>query len=95
MKNLADLKRTLVLGRELKMLSFNGVTPPEKLQGVREVVAVQTNGVYLGILGSRTCSWFDFPKANELEIHTEKHFTIRNKNASGAVWGTREYLIQN
>lgn len=89
MKNLSDLKKTLTLGRRLEMLTYNGTTPPEKLQGVREIMKTQTNGVYLGK------SFFDFPKAGELEIHTTKHFTIRDKNKDGDIWCVREYLITN
>lgn len=96
MKNAAELKRTLVLGRELEMLTYNGTTPPEKLRGTRQVVQVQTNGVYLApFAGSNRRSFMDFPKASELKIHTEKHFTISDKNKAGEVWLTREYLIKN
>lgn len=96
MKNLSDMKKTLVLGRQLEMLSFNGSTPPDKLRGVREVVKVQTNGVYLAPFeGSNQKSWFDFPKAHELTIHTSKHFTIACKDKNGNVWVTLEYLIKN
>lgn len=96
MKNLSDLKKTLVLGREIEMLTFDGHTPPEKLRGTREVVAVQTNGVYLAPFPeSKQRSFFDFPKATELEIHTAKHFTIRSTTKAGDVWNTREYLIKN
>lgn len=96
MKNLADLKKTMVLGREIEMLTYNGTTPPDKLRGTREVVKVQTNGVYLApFADSKQRSFMDFPKAGELEIHTTKHFTIRDKNAEGEVWCTREYLIKN
>ena len=89
MKTLKDLKRTLVLGRRLEMLTYNGTTPPEKLRGVREIVKVQTNGVYLGK------SFFDFPKFKDLEIHTSKHFTIRDKTQTGDTWCVREYLVKN
>jgi hypothetical protein len=96
MKTVAELKRTMVLGREIEMLTYNGMTPPEKLRGTREVVAVQTNGVYLApFVGSPRKSFFDFPKASELEAHTAKHFTITDKTKTGEVWCVREYLIKN
>lgn len=100
MKNLSDLKKTLVLGREIEMLTYNGTTPPEKLRGTREVVKVQTNGVWLapyldGWSRSERKSFMDFPKATELEIHTTKHFTIKDKTKNGEVWCTREYLLKN
>ena len=96
MKNLSDLKKTLVLGREVEMLTYNGTTPPEKLRGTREVVAVQTNGVYLAPFPeSKRRSFFDFPKATDLEIHTTKHFTISDRTKEGEVWCVREYLIKN
>lgn len=95
MKTLSDLKKTLVLGREIEMLSKDGHTPPEKLLGTRQVVKVQTNGVYLAhsTVGKR--SWFDFPKASDLEIHTSTHFTIKDKTKTGEVWCVREYLLKN
>lgn len=96
MHNLSDLKKTLVLGREIEMLTYNGTTPPEKLRGTREVVKVQTNGVYLAPFeGSERKSFMDFPKATDLTIHTTKHFTIVDRTKTGEVWLTREYLIKN
>lgn len=96
MKTVADLKRTMVLGREVEMLKYSGFTPPDKLRGTREVVQVQTNGVYLApFAGSKDRSFFDFPKASELEIHTSKHFTIHDIDHNGNEWNTREYLIKN
>jgi hypothetical protein len=97
MKNLSDLKKTLVLGREVEMLTYNGTTPPEKLRGTREVVKVQTNGVWLAPFpeSKNRRSWFDFPKATDLEIHTTKHFTITDRTKDGDIWLKREYLIKN
>lgn len=96
MKNLSDLKKTLVLGRELEMLTRNGTTPPESAAGTREVVKVQTNGVWLApFYESKRRSWMNFPRANELEIHTSKHFTIKDYTKNGQVWCVREYLIKN
>ncbi len=96
MKNLSNLKKTLVLGREVEMLLHNGTTPPEKLRGTRQVVKIQTNGVYLAPFeDSKHRSFMDFPKATDLEIHTSKHFTIRDRTQTGEVWCTREYLIKN
>lgn len=98
MKNLAELKKTMVLGRRLEMLSINGQRPEptSKVAGVREVVAVQTNGVYLAPFeGSKNRSWFEFPKAANLDIHTSKHFTITDTTKTGEVWCKREYLINN
>ena len=96
MKTIADLKKTMVLGRQIEMLMFDGKTPPDKLRGVREVVKTQTNGVYLAPFeGSDRKSFFNFPKSNELEIHTTKHFTIKDRNENGDVWCVREYLIKN
>lgn len=96
MKTLSEFKRTMVLGRELEMLTFDGATPPEKLRGTRQVVAVQTNGVYLAPFeGSKNRSFFDFPKASEIEWHTEKHFTITDHTKRGDVVCKREYLIKN
>lgn len=96
MKNLSDLKKTLTLGRQIEMLTFNGATPAEKVRGTREVVRVQTNGVYLAPFPeSSNSSFMDFPKASELTIHTAKHFTITDKNDDGKVWCVREYLIKN
>ena len=96
MENLSQLKKTLVLGRELEMLSYNGTTPPERLRGTREVVKVQTNGVYLAPFeGSDRKSFMDFPKAIDLEIHTQSHFTIKDRTKEGDVWCVREYLLKN
>ncbi len=97
MKNVADLKRTLVIGRQIEMLTYNHTTPPEKIRGVREVVKVQTNGVWLNSdpTSGKWGSWMEFPKASSLEIHTSKHFTIRDKTENGEVWCVREYLIKN
>lgn len=96
MRTISDLKKTMVLGREIEMLSFDGETPPEKLRGTREVVKVQTNGVYLAHFeGSERRSFFDFPKAGGLEIHTDKHFTIRDVTKDGEVVCAREYLLKN
>ena len=86
----------MVLGREVEMLTYNGGTPPEKLRGTREVVKVQTNGVYLAPFSdSKRKSFMDFPKADSLTIHTSKHFTIKDKTKDGEVWCVREYLIKN
>lgn len=71
MKNLSDLKRILVLGQKIEMLTMDGKKPPEKLCGVREVVKLQTNGVYFSrFKGSPVKLWFDFPKASNLEIQS-------------------------
>lgn len=78
------------------MLTYNGTTPPDKLRGVRKVVKTQTNGVYLAPFeGSERTSFMDFPKADELKIHTSKHFTIEDRTKDGKVWCVREYLIKN
>jgi len=96
MKNLSQFKKTMVLGRELEMLTWNGTTPPEKIRGVRQVVGVQTNGIWIAPFPeSKNRSWMDFPKASELEIHTQNHFTIRDTTKDGDVFCVREYLIRN
>lgn len=96
MKNLSDLKKTMALGREVEMLTYGGHTPPDKLRGTREVVKVQSNGVYLAPFPeSKNRSFFDFPKAGDLEIRTTKHFIITDRTKDGSVWNTREYLIKN
>ncbi len=85
-----------IKGREVEMLTYNGTTPPEKLRGVREVVKVQTNGVYLAPFeGSDRTSFMDFPKAADLTIHTQSHFTITDRTKEGDVWCVRDYLIKN
>lgn len=89
MKTLADLKRKMIVGCDIEMLTFNGHTPPERLKTTRTIRKVQTNGVYLGM------SWFEFPKASELSIHTDNHFTVRDRTKNGDVCCTREYLIKN
>lgn len=96
MKTLSDLKKTLTLGRQIEMLTYNGQAPSEPLRGTREVVAVQSNGVYLARFPeSKQRSFMDFPRASELTIHTDKHFTISDKTEDGKVWCVREYLIKN
>ena len=96
MKNLADLKRKMILGQKIEMLSYNGQAPAEKIRGVREVVKVQTNGVYLAPFGeSKRKSWFDFPKADGIEINGENRFIIKDRTKEGEVWCVREYLIHN
>jgi len=72
MKTLADLKRFLVMGSKVKLVSRNG----EALDEIKEVVKVQGNGIYFKKDGSPSGkSWLDFPKSSLLEI-TEKGFTI-------------------
>lgn len=96
MYTLTQFKKLLCLGRELEMLTFNGQTPPPKLQGTRQVVKVQTNGVFLAPFPeSPSRSFFDFPKATDIIFYTTAHFTIRDRTKDGKVYCTREYLIKN
>lgn len=85
MKTLADLKRTLIIGKRFKMVySSNGNRLVGKL---REVVRIQSNGIYLidptldnaqELREKGRGSWLDYPKATLLEI-TPKGFKIYNK----------------
>jgi len=74
-KTLADLKRDLSLGRKLRMVRFYESETEGRLLNVpREVVAVQTNGVWLSLppefrrsADRSPRSWLYFPKAKDLE----------------------------
>lgn len=93
---LTYLKKLLTVGREIEMLTYNGRAPHERTSGTRQVVKVQSNGVWLAhdpVSTSR--SFMSYPMASELEWHTEKHFTIHDINDNGKEWATREYLIKN
>jgi hypothetical protein len=75
MKTLADLKRDLTIGRKLRMVRFYESETEGRLLNVpREVVAVQSNGVWLSLppemrrsLDRSPRSYLDFPKAKDLE----------------------------
>ena len=73
MKTLADLKRDLKVGTAMEMLNFhNEQDIPEKLQGIRYVVKVKSNGIELNkdknaIKGS----FLDYPKATLCEYDGE------------------------
>lgn len=95
MKTLSDLKKALIQGARIEMLTYNGHTPPEKIQGVREVVKVQTNGVYLAHPENSIKSFFDFPKANAIKFYSDTRFTVWDYTKDGLVWCTREYVIHN
>lgn len=60
MKTLADLKRSLVIGRRLKLKYRFG----KELDDLREVEKVQSNSVkFIGLNGTKA-GWLEFPKAS-------------------------------
>jgi len=82
MKTLADLKRALVKGRKLILVSRFG----KPVNQPRQVISVQSNGVWFRIADDKdklkrlindsvTRTWLDFPKARLLEF-TENGFKI-------------------
>lgn len=86
-KTLADLKRYLVVGVKLSMVKndFRGRSASDFLPWSREVVRVQTNGVWfidptgknqaLKKDGTPRPSYLDFPKASNIRFD-ERGFSI-------------------
>lgn len=79
MATLADLKRKLTIGQGLKLVGYRdmGIEGANaRLNKVRYIVKVQTNGIYLN--EDKTAirgAWLDFPKASLLEI-SDKGFKM-------------------
>lgn len=93
MKNVSELKRALKLGAKIEMLTYNGAKP-QHVDGIRTVVKVQTNGVYLApTKESHKTSFFDFPKASDITFESSERFIIRDKTEDGKVWCVREYVL--
>lgn len=69
MKTLADLKRDLQLGTAVELVKFNSeIAIPERLQGIRYVVKVKSNGVEFNKDKTATKgSFMDYPKATLCE----------------------------
>jgi len=68
MKTLADLKRDLVIGSSLILLSRYGKTEGKNIGVERFVVKKNTAGVYLGTnKTAKTGAFLDWPKASLLE----------------------------
>jgi hypothetical protein len=61
---LADLKRELTVGRKLTLISSFGKT----VNFTREVVKIQSNGVYLKRPEGERNSFLDYPKASLMEM---------------------------
>lgn len=83
MKTLADLKRFLQVGAVVKMV-YNNNPDNKHLGKKREVVRIQSNGIYFidpdgpnanEYRRKKRGSFLDFPKASLLEV-TEKDFSI-------------------
>lgn len=73
MKTLADLKRDLQVGTAVEMVNFhNGQDIPEKLQGIRYVVKVKSNGVeFSKDKNAIKGSFLHYPKATLCEYDGE------------------------
>lgn len=72
MKTIAELKRDLTIGTSIEMVNFHGQDIPERLQGVRYVVKVKSNGIELN--KDKTAikgSFLDYPKATLCEYDGE------------------------
>ena len=72
MKTIADLKRDLTIGASIEMVHFHAQEIPERLQGVRYVVKVKSNGIELNKDKTATKgSFLDYPKASLCEYDGE------------------------
>ena len=63
MKNLADLKRQLVVGAKLELIAF-GHMQHKYLNQVREIKVVQTNSIMF-----EEESWLNIPKKTEVTFY--------------------------
>ena len=94
MKTFADLKRDLKLGTGIEMVNFhNGQDIPERLQSIRYVVKVKSNGVELNKDKNATKgSLLEYTKATLTEYDGEN---LRIYNAGTRPLTAHEQSIQN
>ena len=89
-KTIADLKRDLSIGTGMEMLKLYDREIPEKLQGVRYVVKVKSNGIELNKDKDATKgSFLDYPRASLCDYDGEtltvydsgsRELTVEEKN---------------
>lgn len=101
-KTLAQLKRDIVPGMLMVCTDFvwcaTDRTPakygiPPAMQGVRKVKCKDTTGFYFeGENGGRG-SYFEYPKASELEYY-DNTIIVSPKNKNGDVFQIRTYKIR-
>jgi hypothetical protein len=101
MKTLSQLKKDIQIGTRIVCTDFvwcRTERTPEKygvpvaMQGVRMVDKINTVGFYLKHEGDARSSFFDWPKASELNYY-DNTIVVSPKNKDGDVFQVRTYKI--